>query len=66
MVDKQLRDCINAITVTDRFGEWKKKKGIIRTVVISCHPFSLTYIWLDMTETVIAGLSQSVYHFVQQ
>ena len=24
MVDKQLRDCINAITVTDRFGERKK------------------------------------------
>ena len=28
MVDKQLRDCINAITVTDRFGEREKKKRI--------------------------------------
>lgn len=27
MVDKQLRDCINAITVTDRFRESKKKKN---------------------------------------
>lgn len=26
MVGKQLRDCINAITVTDRFGERKKKR----------------------------------------
>lgn len=34
MVDKQLRDCINAITVSDRFGERKKKKkkNQIRTV----------------------------------
>lgn len=27
MVDKQLRDCINAITVTDRFRESEKKKN---------------------------------------
>lgn len=67
MVDKQLRDCINAITVTDRFGERKKeKKNQIRTVEISCLHSALTYIQLDMTETVIAEVSQSVHHFPQQ
>ena len=39
MVDKQLRDCINAITVTDRFGERKIYIYQIRTVRI-CLPFS--------------------------
>lgn len=44
----------------------KKKKYMgdqIRIVEISYSPDSLTYIWLDMTETVITELSQSVHHF---
>lgn len=44
----------------------KKKRNRIRTVEISCPQFSLTYIHLDMTETVIAELFQSVHHFIQQ
>ena len=44
----------------------KKKKNRIRTVEISCLPSSLTYIQLDMKETIIAELSQSVHHFIQQ
>lgn len=68
MVDKQLRDCINAITVTDRFRESKKKKYIyIRSGPLEYAYYSpLTYIKLDMTETVMAELSQSVHHFTQQ
>lgn len=67
MVDKQLRDRINAITVTDRFEERKKKKkNQIRTIEISCLHSALTYIQLDWTETVIAEVSQSVHHFTQQ
>lgn len=65
MVGKQLRDCINAITVTDRFGE-RKKKRIRSRQLESAHHSPLTYIQLDMTETVIAELSQSVHHFTQQ
>lgn len=64
MVDKQFRDCINAITVTDKFE--KRKKNQIRTIEISCLHSALTYIQLDRTETVIAEVSQSVHHFTQQ
>lgn len=69
MVDKQLRDCINAITVTDRFRESEKKKKptYIRSGWLEyAYHSPLTYIKLDMTETVMAELSQSVHHFTQQ
>ena len=67
MVDKQLRDCINAITVPDRFGESKNIYIYIRSGQLeSAYHSPLTYIKLDMTETVTAEFSQSVHHFTQQ
>lgn len=46
---------------------WRKKKKRIRSGQLeSAHHSPLTYIQLDMTETVIAELSQSVHHFTQQ
>lgn len=68
MVDKQLRDCINAITVTDRFRKRKKKNPTyIRSGWLEyAYHSPLTYIKLDIFKTVMAELSQSVHHFTQQ
>lgn len=66
MVDKQLRDGINAITVTDRFGERKKKRMSSGQLKSPAHHSPLSYMQLDMTETIIAELSQSVHHLTLQ
>lgn len=54
-------------SLTDFEKAKKKKKTYIRSGWLEyAYHSPLTYIKLDMTETVMAELSQSVHHFTQQ